>query len=134
MKKTQVVNLKHSSPAALLHAIYMGRAGRGETGYFGSPIVMGKPCPECQLTHRDAGSTIPCYTKVFYRRMKDDLLFRQRVLQLRGHTLACFCVNPDGSGPCHAKVIAEFLDKLDDFEWAEAKTEVYTLLLERGLR
>lgn len=98
---TTVVNLK-----AEPYDVYIGRAGRGEDGYFGNPIRIGGVCPRCGDAHPDAGSTLPCYTAYFNERMIADSVFYRRVCELKGKRLGCFCK----PGPCHGDVIVEWLE------------------------
>ena len=42
--------------------VYIGRPGKGEVGYFGNPIVVGKECPICGEIHQ-RGETLKCYEK-----------------------------------------------------------------------
>jgi len=99
--KTKVVNLRKEP-----FDVYIGRAGRGRSGYFGNPVIIGKKCPVCCEVHRNGGSTLPCYTECFNRRMARDLEFRRRICELRGKTLGCFCK----PGPCHGDVIVAWLN------------------------
>ena len=102
---TKVVNLRRDN-----YDIYVGRPGRGQEGYFGNPVKIGRPCPVplCGQTHSDAGSTLPCFKRYFVSRYRNDPEFRRRAKQLRNKTLGCFCK----PGPCHGDVIAELLDNL----------------------
>jgi len=75
--------------------VYIGRHGRGHDGYFGNPYSKG--------TREQNVSDFKVY---FYKRLSEDVEFKQRVETLRGLRLACFCV------PllCHGMVIIEYLD------------------------
>lgn len=101
MSKTKVVNLKNSS-----YDVYIGRAGRGQSGEFGNPIARGRTCPVCGEVHYDAGSTLVCFKKYFLKRIEDDEDFKDKILSLKGKTLGCFC-KPN---PCHGDIIAEWCD------------------------
>lgn len=102
--KTRAVNLRREA-----YDVYIGRAGRGQDGYFGNPIRIGCSCPMCDEIHRDGGSTLPCYRQWFHLRLQEDAEFRQRVEALRGKTLGCFCSE---QSKCHGGVIAEYVDSL----------------------
>ncbi|GHV00874.1 hypothetical protein FACS1894159_07630 [Bacteroidia bacterium] len=80
--------------------MYIGRAGRGQDGYFGNPFRLEAGEPR--------GATIDRYRIWLYERLASDTEFKRRVQELRGKTLGCFC-KPD---PCHGDVIAEYLDGL----------------------
>lgn len=84
--------------------VYIGRAGRGHDGYFGNPVAIGQPCPECGEKH-DREGVLACYKRYLWRRVNADPVFKQRILELRGKTLGCFCA-PQG---CHGHVIEAYL-------------------------
>lgn len=86
--------------------VYIGRAGRGEDGYFGNPIRLNVQCPFCDETHTEGGDTIPCFENYFLNRLDQDDEFRERVHDLYGKKLGCFC-KPK---PCHGDVIAEYVN------------------------
>jgi len=50
---------------------------------------------------------IELYKEYFYKRVEEDLVFREAVLSLRGKTLGCFC-KPLA---CHGDIILEWLEK-----------------------
>ena len=91
---TKVINIKHGH----LCDVYIGRAGKGESGYFGNPFRL-KP-------NEDRGSTLIRYKEYFYKRLESDSEFKQRILALKDKTLGCFC-KPHA---CHGDIIAEYLD------------------------
>lgn len=101
--KTQIVNIYHKLP----YDIYIGRAGNGQSGYFGNPITKGNICDLCNLVHETPASTLPCYEAYFNLRIDEDKDFKSAVLNLKGKTLGCFC-KPK---PCHGDVIIEWLNK-----------------------
>lgn len=92
--KTKVVNLYKED-----YDVYIGRAGKGKSGYFGNPTRL-KPGEE-------RGSALENYKKYFYKRIENDPKFKEEVLKLKGKTLGCFC-KPK---PCHGDIIVEFLNK-----------------------
>ncbi len=88
---TRVVNLRRER-----YDVYIGRAGKGQDGYFGNPFTV-----------REHGhKALDLYRDYFLRRLETDGGFRARVLALRGKTLGCFCK----PGPCHGDVIAAWVD------------------------
>jgi len=91
--KTKVVNIRYEE-----HDVYIGRAGRGQDGYFGNPFVL--------QAGESRGSSIETYREYFYDRLKTDTEFRERIHGLKGKTLGCFCK----PYPCHGDIIAEYLD------------------------
>jgi len=89
--------------------VYIGRAGHGNDGYFGNPVAIGRKCPVCGDTHRDGGSTLPCYSKYLANRLGTDQEFKARVKTLDGKTLVCFCAPK----PCHGNVLAQVAEDLN---------------------
>lgn len=104
MKITRVVNLR-TEP---LWDVYIGRAGRGQSGYFGNPIRAGQRCSVCGNEHAIGATTLRCFERYFYARLESDPEFKLCVEQLRGKTLACFC-KPRA---CHGDIIVEYLEGL----------------------
>jgi hypothetical protein len=84
--------------------VYIGRAGRGEDGYFGNPFRMGSG-----ISREDA---VQKFQKYFTERIQKDSEFKRRVLTLTGKRLGCFC-KPK---PCHGDVIADWLNKKEQKE------------------
>jgi hypothetical protein len=102
MQETKVVNLKKDT-----FDVYIGRAGKGQDGYFGNPHTMGGVyCSHCKGYH-DRTEAIALYKKEFLKRIQTDTTFKARVLELRGKTLGCFCKPSE----CHGDVIKEWLDR-----------------------
>lgn len=90
--KTTVVNLKHDQ-----YDVYIGRAGKGQDGYFGNPYPL--------LNNSVRGLTLKAYKEYFDKRIKDDPEFKRRIHELKGKTLGCFC-KPHA---CHGDIIADYL-------------------------
>ena len=86
--------------------VYIGRAGKGMTGLFGNPIIVGKQCMICGAVHRTGGSTLACYKEYMLTRMLHDTEFAEAIKGLKDKILVCFCK----PAPCHGDVIAEYLD------------------------
>lgn len=105
MRKTLVVNLRRSH-----YDVYIGRAGKGQSGYFGNPVAVGRDCPICDEIHDTGEETLPCYEIYLQARLVADPEFKQRVDKLRGKTLGCFC-KPK---PCHGDVLASYVDSLEE--------------------
>lgn len=93
---TQVVNIRQSC-----YDVYIGRAGKGQNGYFGNPFVL--------QPGEDRGSTLKKYEEYFYNRLSNDSEFKRRIHELKGKTLGCFC-KPHA---CHGDVIKKYLDLLN---------------------
>jgi len=92
---TNAVNIRVSD-----YDVYIGRAGKGQDGYFGNPFRL--------RASESRGATIERYMKYFYDRLETDPEFKRRVYELKGKTLGCFC-KPDA---CHGDVMAEYLNNL----------------------
>ena len=110
---TTVVNIYKDE-----YDVYIGRAGKGQDGYFGNPVQINKICPECGEIHKDKGSTLPCYAVYLYSKMDTDPVFKQRILDLKDKRLGCFCVKKpstflDKPWCCHGQYIAWYLDMPD---------------------
>ena len=95
--KTKVVNIKNEN-----YDVYIGRAGRGQSGYFGNPFRL--------LDNETRGATIERYKSYFYQRLESDPQFREQIHALKGKTLGCFCK----PYPCHGDIICEYLNKIDN--------------------
>lgn len=91
--ETKVVNI-FKEP----YDVYIGRAGKGQDGYFGNPFKLEKGEPR--------GSTLVKYEEYFLKRMLNDAEFKERVLSLKGKTLGCFCKPNE----CHGDIIKKYLD------------------------
>jgi hypothetical protein len=87
---TRVVNL-YKEP----YDVYIGRAGKGQDGYFGNPFP-----------HEDPKVAIESFRQFFNVCMVEDPIYRARVVELRGKRLGCFC-KPK---PCHGDVIVEWIE------------------------
>lgn len=81
---------------------YIGRAGKGQDGYYGNPFRL--------HPGESRGATIGRFKKYFYKRLKEDAEFKRRIHLLKGMRLGCFC-KPNA---CHGDVIAEYLNSLDE--------------------
>jgi hypothetical protein len=90
---TRVVNLRREQ-----YDVYIGRAGKGEDGYFGNPYLV-TPFQSRELA-------IEKYKAYFYIRLRTDPEFKRRVLELKDKTLGCFC----SPLACHGSIIVDFLE------------------------
>ena len=100
MGETKVVNLYREE-----FDVYIGRSGKGQSGYFGNQIPL--------TNKKDRDLVLEKYSAYFYERIENDPEFKQRVLDLKGKRLGCFC-RPDGGFKgkvrCHGQIIAAFCD------------------------
>ena len=78
INETRVVNINKES-----YDIYIGRAGRGQDGYIGNPVRLERGALK--------GSTLEAYKTYFMNRLDNDPQFKQKVHELKGKTLGCFC-------------------------------------------
>lgn len=99
---TRVVNLRKEP-----YDVYIGRPGHGLSGYFGNPVIPDKQCPVCGDVHK-RGHTLGCYRTYLEGRVEQDDEFRDRVVDLHGKTLGCFC-KPK---PCHGDVLVSVINRL----------------------
>ena len=91
MPETRVVNLRREP-----YDVYIGRAGKGQDGYFGNPFTLKKHGAEA----------LTLYLDYMRERWTSDPVFVERLSALQGKTLGCFCK----PGPCHGDIIAQWLD------------------------
>lgn len=89
--------------------VYIGRPGRGQDGYFGNPIVVGRVCLVCQQTHTTGGDTLPCYRRWLWQKLKTDSVYKSRVKGLIDSRLFCFC-KPK---PCHGDILIKAIEWLN---------------------
>ena len=92
MKKTIVVNLNKRE-----FDVYIGRPGKGQSGYFGNPY-----------RGDNRKKSIAQFKEYFHKRLKTDPEFRDKVHELHGKVLGCFC-KPKF---CHGDIIADYLNSL----------------------
>jgi hypothetical protein len=90
--------------------VYIGRAGKGQDGCFGNPVV---PQPG-----KTPGSTLPEYELYLKERIENDLIFRKRVQQLKDKKLVCFCTPKGGFSEfapekCHGQVLVRYCELLN---------------------
>ena len=79
---------------------YIGRAGKGQDGYYGNPIKL-EPGDK-------TGATLERFGEYFYKRLNEDPEFKRRIHLLKGLRLGCFC-KPK---PCHGDIIVEYLNSI----------------------
>lgn len=110
-KRTTNCNLYKETPE-----VYCGRGkglfsdplkcGENDNGYFGNPIVIGQKCLMCDEIHINGGSTLKCYELYLRERLKNNMIFKRKFLELKGKKLGCFC-KPK---PCHTDVMIDYLE------------------------
>jgi len=74
------------------------------TKYIGRPSIFGNPYTIGLDGTREV--VITKFKKYFYNKIETDEHFKNRVLELEGHTLGCYC-SPKA---CHGDVIIEWLE------------------------
>lgn len=102
--KTTVHHIKDAIVGEIGKVTYIGRAGKGQDGYFGNPHPIGY-CNKCLKMH-DRNQCVKAYKEDFLKRIDEDPEFKRRILELKGHILLCFCAPQ----LCHGHVIAEWLE------------------------
>ena len=93
---TTVVNLR-----AVPYDVYIGRAGKGQDGYFGNPVRLVN-----YHSSAERSKVLIAFKEYFEKRVATDAEFANRCLQLRGKRLGCFCKPM----PCHGDTIAAWVD------------------------
>ena len=78
--------------------VYIGRAGKGQDGYFGNPIRLEE--------NESRGSTIERFHAYAQMRAISDPVYADRVRGLKGKVLVCFC-KPNA---CHGDVLADMAE------------------------
>ena len=71
--------------------------------YIGRPSIYGNPF---SVKEYGREGCIEKYKEYFYKRIKEDVKFKEEVLKLKDKVLGCFC-KPLA---CHGDVIKEYLD------------------------
>lgn len=101
---TKVINIKNAPSGweTNLDFVYIGRVGKGQSGYFGNPIKL--------AFGEQRGATIERFKQYFYDRLMNDIEFKDKVELLRGKTLVCFC----SPNRCHGDIIVEYLESEPD--------------------
>lgn len=95
----RVVNLTRGER----YDVYVGRAGKGQEGYFGNPCTPLKVCPVCEEVHGSRSAAIECFEVYARKRAEEDPEWRSRVAALHGQILGCFCA----PRACHGEVLAK---------------------------
>lgn len=99
----KVVNIKNGDS----YEIYIGRAGNGHDGYFGNPFNTG--------TRKEK---LEKFEEYLIQRTENDKKFREKVKQLDGKILGCFC-KPK---PCHGDILLKHAKRL------KTEDEVFTMI------
>lgn len=91
--------------------VYIGRAGKGLSGYFGNPHKVGR-CSLCNVEHSH-GEAARAFSSYFEQKILEDDEFFQTVCNLRGKYLVCFCKSRERpNAPCHGDIYVAFLNEL----------------------
>ena len=121
----RVVNMKYDNPT---YGINVGR-----------PTIWGNDWSNLswgQGVHKNlpsAKEAVFHYTDWLINGMDDRAYqVRHRLFggELIGKTLKCWCVNPDGSGACHATILAEISDQVQNGMSEDQITRYWQLKLE----
>jgi len=106
---TTLINIHHKSK----YDIYIGRAGKGQDGYFGNP-------KEHSADGAPRDVQVERFRVYFYKRIAEDAEFKRRVLQLKDEILACFCYPK----LCHGMVYIEYLEGISVNEQMQVCNEI----------
>lgn len=109
---TKIINIKYAPFDWKTNPqyVYVGRAGKGQDGYFGNPFRLGDD--------EARGDTLERFREWTITRLEIDAEYRRRVAELEEKTLICFCAPEEGLEPaehggiCHAQVLAYFAETL----------------------
>lgn len=92
--RTTVVNISNRRPCD----VYVGRAGKGQDGYFGNPFKLDESVSRASILMK--------YEHWFNDRLDNDPEFKRRIHELKGKALGCFCAPK----LCHGDIIADYLN------------------------
>lgn len=86
--------------------VYIGRSNFREKlrDEWGNPIVKGEKCRVCDKVHIEDGSTLVCYEAALLHSLRDSA-FEEKVRNLHGKTLVCYCADPN---KCHGSILAKY--------------------------
>jgi hypothetical protein len=113
--KTTVIHIKNAPKNWRSNPdyVYIGRAGKGLSGYFGNPHKVGR-CLVCNVEHAQ-GEACAAFGIYFKQKIVEDVQFHEAVLRLRGKFLVCFCKTGQGQAgsdtPCHGDIYVSFLEE-----------------------
>lgn len=96
-----IVNIKSGQK----YDVYCGRANKTynvQESIFHNPFIIGK--------HGDRAEVINMFKAYFYDKIKNPD-FKQKVLELKYKTCACWCKFPDED--CHLRIIKEYLESYE---------------------
>lgn len=98
--ETKVVNIFNINPNWETNKfyVYIGRAGKGQDGYFGNPFIVGKDGTREEVFAK--------YVDWLAEKTQTDPIFTERLLALKGKILVCFC----SPRLCHGDAIKAWLD------------------------
>lgn len=99
---TQVVNIRQCPRGWERNPeyVYIGRPGKGLSGYYGNPIML--------RNERDRDDVLHQYYEYAAKRIHEDAKFAAMVLALDGKNLVCFCAPK----ACHGDVLIILIDYL----------------------
>jgi len=83
--------------------VYVGRAGFGKDGLFGNPYRLYKDGTRDEILEK--------FRKYFHHRLSNDPAFHQKVHDLKGLRLGCFCRDIHR---CHATIIAAYVNTISN--------------------
>ena len=104
-QRTTVVNMHKDE-----YDVYIGRAGRGQTGDFGNPF---------DVRRFGRSNSLYRYHEYFLERIKNEPGFKEKVLALKGKRLGCFCAPRQ----CHGDIIVRWLEEQEQAWEARARKE-----------
>lgn len=78
--------------------VYIGRPG-----FWGNPIKLNYKCKICGKIHSKNGSTLDCYKTYLLNRINNESDFIEKLKELDGKILVCWCA----PNKCHGDILAE---------------------------
>ena len=111
-QKTVVGHWKKDECSVYIGRSYSGNGMEcvpiGERGWLGNPFEVGKD--------GDREAVVKKFASTFLDRIQSDPKFRQRVAELEGETLGCWCQRAHESDGelCHGEVIKRTVEKLNE--------------------
>ncbi len=111
-RKTRVVRVENEPFDVYMGSgLYQGAQSKWDCGEWGNPFS-DKLDSKAEYVVKSA-EVMPRFREWFENRVKNEPGFANKVRTLSGQILGCWC--PEG-GPCHAKVVASWADKLSEEE------------------
>lgn len=102
----KVVHCKKETPDVYIGRGYGGNIPRDpyQYGGLGNPFLIGMLHKDVQISREKA---VELFKQWFYLKIIHDITYKQRILELKGKILGCWCA-PE---MCHGDIIIDWLEK-----------------------